>query len=324
MSIENLIIELGISSQPFTIPYPRYNSRATTGFCTCLWEKLDKYKLKLQLGKNVIVPPRQHDQWLMTSFELAGYTMEDCKTLNMVRLHQQVIFDSDVYNADGNTINPRYLHPREAGQKWSTLRFGKQCPPPSAFNLWRDALDHLTPGGRRRQRLGEFTHHTHVIWQWRYDPRQDIIYHMTSQGVTQYNKHNSVRRARHSTYTLHGPVSTDISHTHLCSTNDAQLNTIVLQSHIKFTPQRKDFQHFLDVLKSWQYPRIWKSLKFTGDGSWLYEAIQTGSLTCVSDGSFLRELHPHICSAAIMFECSKSGGQLSLSFADRSLSANAS
>ncbi len=51
MSIENLIIELGISSQPFTIPYPRYNSRATTGFCTCLWEKLDKYKLKLQLRK---------------------------------------------------------------------------------------------------------------------------------------------------------------------------------------------------------------------------------------------------------------------------------
>ena len=43
---------------------------------------------------------------------------------------------------------------------------------------------------------------------------------------------------------------------------------------------------------------------------------------CVSDRSFLRELHPHI-SAAIMFECTQGRGQLSLSFADRSLSANA-
>jgi len=110
---------------------------------------------------------------------------------------------------------------------------------------------------------------------------------------------------------------------HLCSVDNTQPNTIVLNSHIKFTPQKKTYQHFLEVLQSWQYPRIWKSLKVTGDGSWLYEAIKAGSLMCVSDGSFIRELHPHICSAAIMFECTNCGGQLSLAFADRSLSANA-
>jgi len=151
MAVENFIIELGISSQPFTTSYPRYCSRVTTGFCTSLWEKLDNFQLKLQLGKEIISPPRQHDQWLMAAFESAGYTLGDCKILNMVRLHQQVIFESDIFNADGTTINPRYLHPRGAGKKWSTLRFGKQRPPSSAFNLWRTALGHLTPGGRRRQ-----------------------------------------------------------------------------------------------------------------------------------------------------------------------------
>eukprot|EP00804_Cyclotella_cryptica_P003924 CCRYP_016117-RA/>CCRYP_016117-RA protein AED:0.75 eAED:0.75 QI:0/-1/0/1/-1/1/1/0/1178 len=323
MSIELLIIEIGISSQPFTTPYSRYSSRATTGFCSRLWEKLDHYQLKLRLGTEVIVPPRQHDEWIMTSSERAGYTIEDCQVLNMVRLHQQVIFDSDVYNADGNTINPRYLHPRQAGQKWSKLRFGKQCPPPSAFNLWREALGHLTPGGRRRQKLGDFTKHSHVLWQWRYDPHRDIILRISNDGVIQYNKQTSLRRARHSVYVPGTPVSMDLSHTHLCSTNDAQPNAITLTSHIKYNPHRDVFHHFVDVLQAWQYPRIWKGLKYSGDGSWMFAAIRSGSLTCVSDGSFLRDLHPKTCSAAIMFECSTSGGQLSLSFADHSPSANA-
>jgi len=92
---------------------------------------------------------------------------------------------------------------------------------------------------------------------------------------------------------------------------------------MKFTPQRTNSHHFVEILESWQYPRIWKRMKFTGDGFWLYEAIRDGSLMCVSDGSFLRELHPQLCSAAVMLECTQGRGQLSLSFTDRSLSANA-
>eukprot|EP00804_Cyclotella_cryptica_P006975 CCRYP_007113-RA/>CCRYP_007113-RA protein AED:0.75 eAED:0.75 QI:0/-1/0/1/-1/0/1/0/1178 len=323
VSIENLIVELGVSPQPFLLPYSKYHQRSTPGFCTRLWEKLDRYKLRLELGKQFITPPRQHDQWLMASFEAAGYTMDDCKILNMVRLHQQVIFDSDVFNADGNTLNPRYLQPRAAGERWSSIRFGKQRPPPSAFNLWRAALGHLAPGGRRRQRLGDFIHHTHVIWQWRYDPRRDILFYTTPHEVLQYTKQNAVRRARHSNYSLQGLATEDIASAHICSVDDTQPDTIALRSHIKCTPQDTAFRHFWEVLHSWQYPRIWKNMKFTGDGSWLYEAVRAETLVCVSDGSYLRELHPHICSAAIMLECSRSGGQLSLSFADRSLSANA-
>jgi hypothetical protein len=83
------------------------------------------------------------------------------------------------------------------------------------------------------------------------------------------------------------------------------------------------YKHFVDVLRLWQYPWLWKDLKFTGDGTWVYEAIQNGSLVCVSDGSYLKELHPHMCSAAIMMECSQGGGRLSLALTDQYLSANA-
>lgn len=323
VAVENLIIELGVSSQPFLLPFQQYSPRATTGFCTSLWEKLDRYHLPMRLGKDVIAPPREHDQWLMTSFEHAGYSLEDCKTLNKVRLHQQVLFDSDIYNADGNTINPKYLQPRETGERWSTLRFGRQQPSHTAFQLWREAIGHLTPNGRRRQKLGDFISHTHTIWTWRYDPTREIMFHTSNQQTRKYVKQNSVRRARHSIFTLQGPTAEDTSQTYLCSADESRADAIVLKSYIKYTPRNEKFTHFLDILKSWQYPRIWKGLKFTGDGTWIYDAIKDGTLIGVSDGSFLRELHPNVCSAAIMFECTQGRGQLSLSFSDRSPYANA-
>ena len=39
MSMEILICELGLSSQPFTLSYKKYSSLATDGFCKQLWEK---------------------------------------------------------------------------------------------------------------------------------------------------------------------------------------------------------------------------------------------------------------------------------------------
>jgi hypothetical protein len=81
-TVENLVIELGVSSQPFLQSFQRYADRVTPSFCVCLWEKLDRFQQKLVLGMEILAPPRQHDQWLMTAFENAGYTMAECCQLN--------------------------------------------------------------------------------------------------------------------------------------------------------------------------------------------------------------------------------------------------
>jgi hypothetical protein len=101
---------------------------------------------------------------MMKAFEQTGYSPEECKTLNLVRLHQQVLYESDIFEADGRSINPKYLTPRQRGIHWSTYRFGKQHPPLSAFRLWKDAISQLAPGGRRNPKLGAFIHQPHVIW----------------------------------------------------------------------------------------------------------------------------------------------------------------
>ena len=52
MSLEVMTCELGLSAQPFLLPYDKYGSWATDGFLKSLWEKLDRFQFKLTLGVN--------------------------------------------------------------------------------------------------------------------------------------------------------------------------------------------------------------------------------------------------------------------------------
>jgi hypothetical protein len=68
------------------------------------WEKLDSFKFQVQVHKHNVglTPPRgEKDGWLMQCFEDAGYSLAELCQLNKVRIHQQVIFLSDVLWADG-------------------------------------------------------------------------------------------------------------------------------------------------------------------------------------------------------------------------------
>jgi hypothetical protein len=50
---------------------------------------------------------------------------------------------------------------------------------------------------------------------------------------------------------------------------------------------------------------LWDNLSFTGEHGWINEAISDGSLLAVTDGSFLREHYPNLCSAAFVLECTR-------------------
>ena len=163
MSLELLICEVGISDQPFILSYKKYGDYATDSFCKSLWEKLDHFDCRLFLNHTLFRLPREHDRWMMTAFEQAGFSPAECRTLNLVRLHQQVLYESDIFEADGRSVNPKYLTPRQTGTRWSSYRFGKQNPPPASFRLWKDAISQLTPGGRRNPKLGSFLQQPNAI-----------------------------------------------------------------------------------------------------------------------------------------------------------------
>jgi hypothetical protein len=51
-------------------------------------------------------------------------------------------------------------------------------------------------------------------------------------------------------------------------------------------------------------------MSVSGGIEWVDKSIIDGTLVAVTDGSFIRELFPNLCSAAFVLECSKGQGRV--------------
>ena len=55
---------------------------------------------------------------------------------------------------------------------------------------------------------------------------------------------------------------------------------------------------------------MWDNLQITGDIGWIAEAIADNTLLAITNGSYMKELYPHLNSAAFVLECAKGRGWL--------------
>jgi hypothetical protein len=108
----------------------------------------------------------------------AGYTREDkLLVINRFRIHQKVLYLSNVLDARGDKLDGKYLYLRQPQDRWSSIIFPTEKPPPRHLRLWREALHSLTPRGRNPCRLGEYLCNSHKIIDWTYDSEAEKNYH---------------------------------------------------------------------------------------------------------------------------------------------------
>ena len=103
-----------------------------------------------------IEPPSKKDQWLMAALLGAGFPAETLPRLNRVRLHQQVLFLSDILEPAGKKLESRYITQRQDGEYWSRLKFPNKKPPAKDFCLWAEAVQVLVPADGLPDILGAF------------------------------------------------------------------------------------------------------------------------------------------------------------------------
>ena len=121
ISVRALVIELGLSPQPFQASYVRYKDWVTWSWMMSIWEKCSLYNVRIDILDIELTFPRERDCWLMQRFLEYGYSAAQLVALNRVRVHQQVVFLSCVLNAPGSDLDARYLRRRPDGQNWSEL-----------------------------------------------------------------------------------------------------------------------------------------------------------------------------------------------------------
>jgi hypothetical protein len=167
--MELLTIELGLGDQPFLADYDQYKDWVTDCTLKEMWHRVQRFGFVLQVHNFKLLPPRSRDKWIMQAFIDAGYSLADLLILNLVRQHQQVLFVSDVFSADGRKLDEKYLQCRPRDETWSTLIFPVQHLQPGHFRLWKSALRRISHPANMIDSLGKFEHAGHKIWEWRYD-----------------------------------------------------------------------------------------------------------------------------------------------------------
>ena len=109
----------------------------------------------------------------------------------------------------------------------------------------------------------------------------------------------------------------------LCTVRDAGL-TIKAVEPMSNPPEKQIMPvSFLEVLREWGCRWMWESLRLYGNEDWIREATENGSLICVADGSYIKEMVPELCSAALILECKEGTRRIAGSFSEASKVANA-
>ena len=137
VSVEYMILELGVAFQPFQASYKKYSKRLTKCWLKSLWEKCQMFGVQiiLNLKEDDIRFPRAGDKWIMLEFERIGCCGDMLERLNRVRIYMQVLFLSDVLGANGKNLDKQYLTKRRLEEKWSRANFPNERPPPQGLSL---------------------------------------------------------------------------------------------------------------------------------------------------------------------------------------------
>ena len=108
-TLEELQIELGVQGCPLTYDYEIWGHLAEHSWIKALWEKVYRLDIDLHLDYDDLRPPRDRDRCLMEVYVEAGLRGKQLQQINRARMHQEVMFLSDVASANGRYIEHHFL-----------------------------------------------------------------------------------------------------------------------------------------------------------------------------------------------------------------------
>ena len=207
---------------------------------------------------------------------------------------------------------------------WSRVKFPNEKPPQREFNLWKRVIRELIPSTGTPHTLGPLKFETHKLWPWRHSVEDGTLLHIQGDTMdvykpTQLSRHRNVRN-RWTRLRINQPTT---SSGERCTVREVAPAVVAIDSTAPDPPPEPSQDCFLDVLREWGCTWMWKSMRVTGDDGWLQQAIEEGTIRAVTDGSYIRELCPSVCSAAFVLECSKGRGRIIGSFPEQSPNTNA-
>jgi hypothetical protein len=184
--LELLVVDLGLSFQPFRVSYKHYGNWVTTCWLKRVWEKVDCYGFVLTVNNLVSIFLREGDDWLTAWFIAAGYKGEELLTLNRVHKHQQALFLSDILGASGGSVDKQYLQRRQIEEWWSSMTFPRKEVMESEMGFWCRAIAQVVSHGPAQASLGRLKSGGHKVWEWQVQESEGRLYPQRKNRITVY------------------------------------------------------------------------------------------------------------------------------------------
>ncbi len=311
MSTELLIIELGISSQPFQESYATYGKWITHSWFKSIWEKACRFNITIEIKTLPIEPPLV--KWFMQAANKAGVANPiELIKLNKYWCHQQVLYVSDILDEGGKCLNKCYLTRCHEEENWSSLIFPTEKTPQGHILLWRQVLYAVAPRGRVQNRVGRFLNKGHKVWEWRYREEDKKVYHHKGQVMDIYSPSTVLTYVNWPNCWSQSRVDVPLENVgKICTMKEVgSIGVHNVSLHTPMPPIRVTPINFWEAIQGWGNTWQWDNLVISGDISWIAESIADNSCVAVTDGSYMIEVYPNLNSAAFVFERSKGRGRL--------------
>ena len=327
-TLENLQLELGVTGCPFTYDYSIWKDLATDSWIKSLWERIQHFHIDLQIDYKVLPMPRTNDECIMERCVDDGVRGAELASINRVRKYQESLFLSDIVTADGRKLEQEYLYDwqqsaeYEFGKHRSQFEFGRECPSEADWNTWslywsrqcHGCAHHTLPCG-----LGGWRAASPRIWRVFYDEDDDRLEILSdTRGLVYFERERGRFVERQATKDA-CPKGLPASVKWMPNGTAKLLNRS--REHMPSEEEEEASKDLREYLKAWGGDWMWRDLRISEDPSWVAESLTKGTLVCVTDGSYNKNIDPEICSAGWIIQCRESGKRIIGTVLERSASA---
>ncbi len=326
-AMEHLQVEIGVSDCPFNYDYGVWGILATESWPKALWEKLDNMGIIIDIKYHSIPAPRRKDKTIMQCAVDAGKRNRDLLSINRVRIVQEAFFLSDITSANGKYIEKHlfddtWCSSEEGllGKHRSTLDFGREVPTKQDWTVWQSFLRSISsPNLLLEVPLEQWVNPSTRIWRYMYHEEECLLEVHTDDQInifeqTSTDRTNVLTWTHSSDAALTGTIPVDIQWL-----SDEKVKFIRRGQPLQTNSEEAEQITFRDRLLKKGGEWMWKNLRgCVEDVEWIVDAIQRGSLYCVTDGSYIKELAPDVCGSAWVLFCAETNKWINGEFAEQS------
>lgn len=296
----------------------------------CMWELLDRYDIGLQIRYNSLPSQREGDMSIMDFLDSTLTTDSLRAAVNRCRCYLNTIFLSDMTTLDSKSINNDLISGARTPLR-SKMRFPPERPTSTDWTAWTESWTAATISNLHLPSpLGKWLAPPHFTWPTIFDYETQTLFILRENG-----------------FRIHRPtqIGTRVTRTSakFKPTSDSVLsaqgeyvsaNVIISSDGLAYdgprqgetwsdtTREKSDFwRHIISLGRTWMWEMIYPDLQAGFDVNWLIIALQNGSLTGVTDGSYNKAQNPSICGAGWILMDINSGQRLAGAFTESSNSA---